>query len=190
MWLCRPMREWQSLPQWLLLKVVSAGGARWPFLRLTLSSSDASCSFSSPLRRLRFSSWLQRNDPGQGDPGHQHPCQEPSCLFYRQLSIGVAGGSELCCLLRARRTAGPWGSHRPASCRRFLASEGDVAVAECRRWRWQHVWGSRCFVCGPTMWSPGSASCCACGECWSSLLSYLPCRVHDSLPHRLCRQSS
>ena len=27
LWLCRPMWEWQSLPQWLHLKVASAGGA-------------------------------------------------------------------------------------------------------------------------------------------------------------------
>ena len=45
LWLCRPMREWQFLPQWLHLKVVSAGRVCWLFLRLTLSSSDASCNF-------------------------------------------------------------------------------------------------------------------------------------------------
>ena len=40
--------------------VTSAGGACWLFLHLTLNSSNASCSFSSTLRSLRFSSCLQR----------------------------------------------------------------------------------------------------------------------------------
>ena len=34
MWLCRLMWEWQFLSQQLLLKMVSAGGALWPFLHL------------------------------------------------------------------------------------------------------------------------------------------------------------
>ena len=42
----------------LHLDVVLAGGACWLFLHLTLSSSDASCSCSSPLCRLQYSSCL------------------------------------------------------------------------------------------------------------------------------------
>ena len=58
LWLCRPVQEWQSLSQWLHLDVVSAGGACWLFLHLTLSSSNTSCSCSSPLCGLQYSSCL------------------------------------------------------------------------------------------------------------------------------------
>ena len=93
--------------QWLHLKVVSAGETCWLFLRLTLSSSEASCSSFSPLHvELVGCSFVSlsvhrtqavasrplcsgcdlvpvssRNDPGQGLPVRQHPCQGPSCLF-------------------------------------------------------------------------------------------------------------
>ena len=83
LWLCRPVWdwEWQSLPQWLHLKVVSAGGACWLYLCLDLSSSDTSCSVSSPWHRLWLVPVSSGNNPGQGLPIHQSPCQGPSCLF-------------------------------------------------------------------------------------------------------------
>ena len=64
----------KSLSQRLHLKAMSAGGACWPFLRLTLRSSDASCNFFSSLSADCDSVPVSSgSDPGQGVPIRQCP---------------------------------------------------------------------------------------------------------------------
>ena len=169
------MPKWQSLPQRLHLKVVSTGEVCWLFLRLTLSFHLTPAVASLPLcADCELVPVSSGNGPGQGPPIRQHQCQGPSCLFYRQLSVRVGGGPDFSCLLQTRHTAGPWGSYRPESCGRVLASEGDVVVAECRCWAWQHVRGPHCLLCGPTVWCSESVSVCV--SVWKVLIKppFLP----------------
>ena len=54
LWLWSPIRERQSLPQWLHWKGVATGWTCWLFLGLVFCSSEASCSFFSLLLRIRL----------------------------------------------------------------------------------------------------------------------------------------
>ena len=71
--------------------------ACWPFLRLTLSSSDASCSSSSPLGRSQFSSCLQR-DRSKARFAY-HPSTSMSRVFVSLLSLSGACWLFLCLTL-------------------------------------------------------------------------------------------
>ena len=113
--LCRAMPEWQSLPQcctWKWCLQVELVGCCCVSLFVHLTQAVVSLPLSAGCDLVLVSSG---NDPWQGLP-IRYLCQGPSCLFYRHLWIGVGGGPEFSCLLRARHTAGPWGSYRTASC--------------------------------------------------------------------------
>ena len=70
----------------LHLDEVLAGGACWLFLHLTLSSSDASCSCSSPLCRLQYSSCLQQE---QSWARSSHPSGPVSRAFMSLLQTSL-----------------------------------------------------------------------------------------------------
>ena len=121
------------------------------------------------MAQVVISSRLQRE---QSWARSSHPSKSMSRAFMSllvlHLWIGIGGSPQLSCLLQACHTAGPCGSYHPASCGRVLANDGDVVLAECRCWVWQHIWGPHCLL---KMWSNHlmpRIHLNICGKCWVS----------------------